>query len=105
MNPQQQREEARRRRLVNRSVTLHRQSYFDDVRRGVVVPGAAMGRVMPRGPMSPTPAAPTGPRMIDSPAATAMLKTAIIATMVGFVVQFHAPLAAALLSLVPGFSG
>jgi len=105
MNPQQQREEARRRRLVNRSVTQHRQSYFDDVRRGVVAPGIVMGRVMPRGPMSAAPEAPAGPLMIDSPAATALLKTGIVAVMVGLLVQFHAPLATALLSLVPGFAG
>ena len=32
MNLQQQREEARRRRLINRSVVQHRQRYFDEVR-------------------------------------------------------------------------
>ena len=105
MNPQQQREEARRRRLVNRSLTQHRQSYFDDVRRGVVAQSVAMGRVMPRGPMSVAPDVPAGPLMIDSPAATRMLKTGIIALMIGLVVQFHAPLATALLSLIPGFAG
>ncbi|WP_293367412.1 hypothetical protein [Nevskia sp.] len=105
MNPQQQREEARRRRLVNRSVTQHRQSYFDDVRRGVVAPGIAMGRVMPRGPMNAAPEALDAPVMIDSPATTLLLKTGIIALMIGLVVQFHAPLVTAVLSLVPDFAG
>ena len=105
MNPQQQREEARRRRQLIRSVAQHRQTYFDDVRRRVVVPGTAMGRVMPRGPMSAAAEMPAGPAMIESPAATLALKTGIVALMAGLLVLFHAPLATALLSLVPGFVG
>ena len=37
MNLQQQREEARRRRLVNRSLIQHRKQYFDDIRRNLVI--------------------------------------------------------------------
>lgn len=104
MNLQQQREEARRRRLINRSVVQHRQRYFDDVRRGVVAQVAPMGRVMP-GPLANVPQPMAGPVMIDNPAITATLKTATVAVMLGLLVQFHAPLLNAVLSMFPGVAG
>ena len=104
MNLQQQREEARRRRLINRSVVQHRQRYFDEVRRGVVAQGMPMGRVMP-GPLASVPQPVSGPMVIDSPAITAMLKSGIVVVMLGLVAQFHAPLLNAALSMLPGVTG
>ncbi|MBA4284664.1 MAG: hypothetical protein C0434_03935 [Xanthomonadaceae bacterium] len=104
MNLQQQREEARRRRLINRSVVQHRQRYFDDVRRGVVTQSLPLGRVLP-GPLTPSPLPMQEPEMIDSPAITLTLKFGIVAAMFGLLVQFREPLLNAVLSLLPGVTG
>jgi len=104
MNLQQQREEARRRRLISRSLVQHRQRYFEEVRRGVVTPGTTMGRIMP-GPLVSSPQAISGPVMIDSPAITSALKTATVGLMLGLLVQFHSPLLNAVLSVLPGATG
>lgn len=93
MNLQQQREEARRRRLINRSQAQHRKLYFDDVRRSLVV-----GSRLP-----PSPAitdqqdrAPT-----DSEITTRVLKFGIVAMMAGLLVQHATPLLQAVASLLP----
>jgi len=104
MNLQQQREEARRRRLINRSVVQHRQRYFEDVRRGVVTQVMPLGRVLP-GPLTRPSLRLPGPEMIDSPAATLTLKVGIVAAMFGLLLQFRAPLLNAVLSLLPGVTG
>jgi len=102
MNPQQQREEARRRRLVNRSVVQHRQRHFDDVRRGVVTPTMMLNRDLPRGTLNPVQGEIGHPVMIDNPAITRMVKVAIIGTMAGLLLQFQSPLSTLLLSLIAG---
>lgn len=104
MNLQQQREEARRRRLINRSVVQHRQRYFDEVRRGIVVQAATPGREL-TGPLAISPQFIAGPALPDNPAVTRFLKAGIVATMLGLVVQFRSPLLDAVLSAIPGVAG
>lgn len=97
MNLQQQREEARRRRLINRSVVQHRQLYFDDVRRSLVSNAGIVLRSPPRLLM---PAAQQAP-VIDSPAITDLLKAGIVTLMLGLLLQHKAALLQAALSLLP----
>lgn len=93
MNLQQQREEARRRRLVNRSLIQHRKQYFDDIRRNLVI-----------GNLTVLPVVDTRPQeqaVIDSPAITQALKTAIVIAMTAVLIQNAVPLLKALASLLP----
>ena len=93
MNLQQQREEARRRRLVNRSLTQHRKQYFDDVRRSLVL-----------GNLTALPSVevqPQGQIVIDSPAITQALKLGIVLSMAAVLLQNATPLLKAVASLLP----
>jgi hypothetical protein len=93
MNLQQQREEARRRRLVNRSLIQHRKQYFDDVRRSLVVGNLTM---LPAADMRPQ-----DPTVIDSPAITRTLKLGIVMVMAAVLLQNAVPLLKAAASLLP----
>jgi len=97
MNLQQQREEARRRRLVNRNVAQHRQLYFDEARRGVVSNAGTVRRNSPRLVLS----AAQGDPIVDSPAITIALKLGIVTLMAGLLVQHKSALLQAVLSLLP----
>lgn len=97
MNLQQQREEARRRRLVNRSVAQHRQLYFDDARRGVV---STVGNQR-RSPLRLASAAGHNEPAIDSPAITRALKIGIVTMMAGLLTQHGAALLQAATTLLP----
>lgn len=93
MNLQQQREEARRRRLVNRSLIQHRKQYFDDVRRSLVL-----------GNLTALPSVevqPQGQIVIDSPAITQALKLGIVLSMAAVLLQNATPLLKAAASLLP----
>lgn len=112
MNLQQNREEARRRRLVNRSVAQHRQLYFEDVRRGVVNVGSASvrrplrvaGRVDDRFDGGFDSAQDHDGA--DHSAMTLIVKGGIVLTMLGMLVQFREPLLAAAVALLPsGLAG
>jgi len=96
MNLQQQREEARRRRLVNRNVAQHRQLYFDEARRGVVSSAGTIRR-SPRLVLSADQSDP----VVDSPAITIALKLGIVTLMAGLLIQHKGVLLQAVLSLLP----
>jgi len=94
MNLQQQREAVRRRRLVSRGAQPHRQRHLDEIRLGRVA-----SRMIVRPAAGPVADLQPG---LDDPAATRLVKIAIIATMVGLLAQFHAPLLAVALAALPG---
>ncbi len=85
------REEARRRRLVNRSAAQNRQIFFDAIHGNTVNVGTMPTRRSSRQAMA-TPD-------IDDPRVTLALKAGVLSTMLGTVLLFRAPLLTALQSL------
>ncbi|GAC1622276.1 MAG: hypothetical protein NVS9B10_06070 [Nevskia sp.] len=93
MNLRQHHEEARRRRLINRSVTQHRQIFFEAIRGSTVNYAAApvrrcASRLQP------------GTQDIDDPAMTRVLQVGIVLAMVATVFVVRVPLMAVLTSLL-----
>lgn len=91
MNLRQHHEEARRRRLINRSAAQHRQIFFEAI-RGSTVSHATV-------PMRRSARQQPGAQDIDDPRMTLALQAGIVLSMLGTIVMFRAPLAAALQSL------
>lgn len=97
MNPRQHLEEARRRRLVNRSVVQHRQMYFDTIRRSTVNYATAPVRRSAR--LQPV------PQDIEEPAMTRLLQAGILLAMAATLYVVREPLLAALGSLLSPILG
>jgi hypothetical protein len=91
MNLRQHHEEARRRRLINRSAAQHRQIMFETIRGTTVNYSTAPVRRSTR--QQP------GTQDIDDPRMTFALQASIVLAMLGTVMLFHAPLASALKAL------
>lgn len=93
MNLQQQREAVRRRRLVTRGVQQMRQRHLDEVRLGVVA--SQFAHRSAHHVMQPDPSV-----QLELPAVTLAVKAMIVLTMAALLLQFHAPLADAALSVL-----
>ncbi len=94
MNLQQQREEARRRRLINRSLMQHRKLYFDDVRRSLVT-----GNRLP--PSIDIADQQDQPPVFDGEIATRVLKLCIVVAMAALLIQHATPLLQVAARLLP----
>lgn len=92
MNQQTFQQEARRRRLINRSAAQHRQLFFEAIHGNTLRQSAGQVRRASRSPQRLA--------EIESPAITLAVQSGIVLGMVGMLVLFRAPLTAALLSLI-----
>jgi hypothetical protein len=97
MNLRQYHQEARRRRLINRSVAQHRRVFFEAIRGSTVRYAAAANYAT--APVRRSARLQPGPQDLDDPVMTRALQFGIVLTMVATIVLFRAPLVEALRAL------
>ncbi len=93
MNLRQHHEEARRRRLINRSVAQHRHLLFEAIRHSTVNYAAAPVRRMTARPQQAM-------QDIEDPAMTRLLQAGIVLAMLATLFVVRVPLIAAISSLL-----
>ena len=93
MNLRQHHEEARRRRLINRSAAQHRQIFFDAVRGSTVSYVAAPSRRTSARTQPPI-------QDIDDPVMTRVVQIGIVLAMAAITYAVRAPLMVAWMSLL-----
>lgn len=99
MNLRQYHQEARRRRLINRSAAQHRRVFFEAIRGSTVRYAAAANYATATAPVRRSARLQPGPQDLDDPVMTRALQFGIVLTMVATVVLFRGPLVEALQAL------